>query len=237
MPLTKSKGNMYPWVTHTHTHIGGKCPHECSYCYVQAMERRFGGTRYSGELRLIEKELEVDYGSGKTIFVDHCNDLWADAVQDEWIDSVLDHCFRYPHNTYVFQTKNPQRYHDLFHKIHRLESVMLGCTIETNDTALASSVSKAPPPYRRAYCMELLCGIVPAFITIEPILKGSMVVLADMIGRIQPSFVNIGADSKGTGLDEPSGSDVLRLIDALNEYGIEIKQKRNLERLLQQERD
>jgi hypothetical protein len=24
MPLTKSAGNMYPWVSHTHTHLGGE---------------------------------------------------------------------------------------------------------------------------------------------------------------------------------------------------------------------
>lgn len=45
MALTKSKGNMYPWVTHTHTHLRGECPHGCRYCYVQAMERGPYGRR------------------------------------------------------------------------------------------------------------------------------------------------------------------------------------------------
>ena len=34
MGLKKTKGNMYPWVTHTHSHLGGECPHRCVYCYV-----------------------------------------------------------------------------------------------------------------------------------------------------------------------------------------------------------
>lgn len=41
MPLNRSTGNMFSWVTHTRTHLGGQCPHQCSYCYVQAIERRF----------------------------------------------------------------------------------------------------------------------------------------------------------------------------------------------------
>jgi DNA repair photolyase len=35
MPLNPSKGNMYPFVTHTWNPIRGKCPHDCSYCYMK----------------------------------------------------------------------------------------------------------------------------------------------------------------------------------------------------------
>lgn len=31
MSLKKSTGNMYPWVTHTHTHLGGECSHKCVF--------------------------------------------------------------------------------------------------------------------------------------------------------------------------------------------------------------
>ena len=34
MPLVKSTGNMYSWVDCMHTHLGGECPHKCSYCYA-----------------------------------------------------------------------------------------------------------------------------------------------------------------------------------------------------------
>jgi hypothetical protein len=43
MPLKKSEGNMYPWVTHTHSHLAGACPHECK-CYVQ-MAKKFPNMR------------------------------------------------------------------------------------------------------------------------------------------------------------------------------------------------
>jgi len=72
MPLIKSTGNMYSWVTDMHTHLGGDCPHACSYCYVNT---GFMNTprpkRYCGPLRLIEQEFNVNYGTGKTIFIEH----------------------------------------------------------------------------------------------------------------------------------------------------------------------
>ena len=62
MPLKKSEGNMYAWVTHTHSHLAGKCPHECVYCYVSQMAKKFPNmrARYSGPIRLIEDELNVE---------------------------------------------------------------------------------------------------------------------------------------------------------------------------------
>jgi hypothetical protein len=53
-----------------------------------------------------------------------------------------------------------------------------------------------------------------------------------LIAHANPHFVNIGADSKGTGLQEPSKEKVLALIDGIKGLGIEIRTKRNLERLI-----
>lgn len=108
MSLNKSKGNMYPWVTHTHSHLGGECSHKCTYCYVNDPVRG-RPAKYQGQLRLIEKELTVKYGSGKTLFVEHCNDLLATDVPDEFIRKILNHCWDWPDNIYVWQTKNPER--------------------------------------------------------------------------------------------------------------------------------
>ena len=94
MSLKKSKGNMYDWVSHTHSHLIGKCPHECGYCYVQAMAKRFPEMhkRYSGEeITIDESELDINYGKGKLIFIEHMNDLFADAVDGGIIDAILCH--------------------------------------------------------------------------------------------------------------------------------------------------
>lgn len=231
MSLTKSKGNMYPWVTHTHSHLGGECPHRCSYCYVD--NPRFGRpAKYTGPIRLLEGEFGVKYGAGKTIFIENCNDLFAEAVPYEFICRILKHCQEWPHNTYVFQTKNPGRM--------RLASLripansIVGTTIETN-RHFPEVMRDAPTAWLRHWDMMLLRDARPdlkLFVTIEPILSFDLEILVEGLIALQPDFVNIGADSKGKGLPEPSGNDVRALIAGLHQAGIELRQKHNLDRLL-----
>lgn len=231
MGLTKSKGNMYPWVTHTHTHLGGKCPHNCCYCYVQEAERRFKTGRYAGPLRLIEDELKVIYRDGRTIFIEHCNDLFAESVNGEWIERILRHCNQWPDNLYVFQTKNPAGYFPWLTRMPPRH--LLGCTIETTHPTIAAAVSDAPKPTDRFMAMtDLNRRGQRTFITIEPILNCDMRTVVDWCRIANPEFVNIGADSKGTDLDEPTAEQVRQLIDLLEHYGVEIREKHNLDRIL-----
>lgn len=146
-------------------------------------------------------------------------------------EKILDHCNEYPENTYIFQTKNPKRYHYWLDKMPK--NIVLGCTIETSDYKLSKKLSSTPFPDDRAREMMYLPGRL--FITIEPILKGDMDLLVDWIKLIKPEFVNVGADSKGTGLEEPSPEEILSLIDGIMEAGIEIRGKHNLKRILGEE--
>lgn len=224
MPLIKSKGNMYPWVTHTHTHLGGECPHKCSYCYVD--NPRFGrALRYTGKIRLIEEEFFVKYGEGKTIFMEHCNDLFAKEVPSEFIERILDHCRQYPKNTYVFQTKNPLRYMEFAFDFEAI----FGTTIETN--RVVNGLSKAPTPFQRCYAMKMISR--KKFVTIEPVLEFDVDILAQMIADIKPEFLNLGADSKNHGLPEPTVEKIMQLVAKLKENGIELREKHNLKRLIQ----
>ena len=225
MPLNKTKGNMYPWITHTHSHLGGECPHKCTYCYVDSFRHRV--PKYQGKLRLIEKELWVNYGKNKIIFIEHCNDLFAAEVPDEYIIKILTHCYRYPDNTYVFQTKNPARYLMPFFPTFPDKSIF-GTTIETNRTI--PNIGLAPQPTTRLGDFAELKA-VKKFITIEPILDFDLGYFSHWLRVIQPDFVNIGADSKGHGLQEPTMEKVQALIDKLTGYGIEVKEKHNLKRL------
>ena len=229
MPLNKCKGQMYSWISHTHTHLAGKCPHGCSYCAIQAMAKRFPAMKdkYSGPLRLIEDEFNVKYGTGKTIFIENCNDLFAEEVPGDLVLRILTHCSLWPENTYVFQTKNPGRYSKFidFLPANRI----LGCTIETNRPI--PEISRAPSPVSRAYHMNRLRG-ERRFVTIEPVMDFDVNVLAGWIADINPEFLNLGADSKGHGLTEPTVEKVHALVDKLKEYGIELREKHNLERLM-----
>lgn len=227
MPLNKCKGEMYDWITHTHTHLAGKCPHECSYCSVQDMANHYPvlKEKYSGRLRLIEKEFAVNYGAGKTIFVENCNDLFAAEVPDDFISKIISHCNRYPRNTYIFQTKNPDRFSSWLHVMP--PNHMLGCTIETNYTL--RRISRAPNPIERFEAMASLEG--RKFITIEPILLFSVDILFEWICRINPEFVHIGADSKNHRLPEPIIEQIMELEWRISLAGIDVKEKRNLARL------
>lgn len=229
MPLKESKGNMYPWVTHTHTHLGGECPHKCVYCYVDSP--RWGRPkRYTGDLRLLEREFSVRYGSGKTIFIENCNDLFAADVPDKFIIRILNHCLLFPENSYVFQTKNPARYFSLFPGSFFPPNSIFGCTIETN-REIPAEISLAPQPETRMLLMEKLPGCVRKFITIEPVLDFDVDILASWIARIRPEFLNLGADSKGHGLPEPTFEKIMAFTEKLQEYGIELREKHNLIRL------
>jgi protein gp37 len=182
--------------------------------------------KYSGELRLDEKAMKKNLGSGNTWFVCAQNDLFAEDASREMILQVLEHCRHYYNNIYVFQSKNPIRfshYKELFPRL-----VILGTTIETNRNL--PGIGNASRPRDRMEIMELVSG--RKFVTIEPILNFDVDVLSSWMVRIRPEFVNIGADSKKHNLPEPSADKILALIDAITNAGIEVRKKSNLHRIL-----
>jgi DNA repair photolyase len=231
MPLKESHGNMYDWVTHMHSHLGGECPHRCYYCYVQRNPRGVSG-RYQGEVRLIREELGVNYGTGRTIFIEHMNDMFAEGIKEEWIRDIFGHCNQYKNNIYVFQTKNPNRAYKFIDYFP--ERFLIGTTIETNRDV---KETKAPRPIERFLGIRKFLELdsykdkANIFITIEPIMDFDVDILFFWILELRPSFVNIGADSKNTGLIEPPPNKIERLIKLLKEKNITIKKKTNLQRL------
>lgn len=237
MPLTKAKGNMYGLVTHTHSHLGGECPHKCGYCYVQAMEKRFGRGRYAGELRLIEAELSVNYGRGKKIFVEHCNDLFSWGVDDRGISLVLAHCRQYPENEYVFQTKNPGRILAgfWFDPGNFPENTTIGCTIES-DVHWHPACGNTPSMQERSEAMwQIKLKGFKTFITVEPIIKFDLGKFVNLLCHANPDFINIGADSKGGKLPEPNKDEILKLVRDLRFRGWTVNLKPNLERIVGKE--
>jgi hypothetical protein len=227
MPLNKSTGQMYPWVTHTHAELGGECEHKCSYCYVN--NKRWGrAPRYCGEVRLIEAETKTRLGSGNVIFKEHMNDLFAANVPAEMVQMVLVHCQKWPDNTYVFQSKNPGRFQYFNFPDSKL---IFGTTIETNRD-IPKSISVAPQPHERMLAMsEKNIKRLDKFVTIEPVMDFDVDILAGWIAKINPKFLNLGADSKNNHLPEPTVEKIIALVNKLKTYGIELREKHNLARL------
>lgn len=212
--MNKQKGNMYTDVTHTWNGIKGKCPHNCSYCYMRGFR--------VGELRLDEKSLEDNLGKGNIIFVGSSTDMWAEKVPSEWIERVLEHCRNFD-NKYLFQSKNPKRFKEFRGKFP--EKTILGTTIETNRNYM---VSDAPSPAHRYIDMPYFTDIM---ISIEPIMDFDMKTFLTWIRILKPKYVSIGADSKGHKLPEPDKDTLKRFIRKLKKI-TEVKPKSNLGRLL-----
>ena len=214
--------NMYQgWITHTWNTVKGACPHDCSYCYMM----RFKNQK---PVRFDEKELKTNLGQGNFIFVGSSCDLFAQAIPEAWIDQTLEKC-RQNDNVYLFQTKNPAnlRWYDGAMP----ERVRICTTIETN-RLYSVTMGIAPHPVNRAEAMSLLTEF-PRYVTIEPILDFDLTPMVELIKKCDPLQVNIGADSGGNHLPEPSADKVLALIYELQKFTT-IARKSNLGRILKE---
>lgn len=219
--LNKQKGNMYPFVTHTWNPIKGKCPHDCTYCYMKRWKLP--------KLHLDEKEFKTDLGKGNFIFVGSSCDMFANVVPAEWIQKTISLCKKYPKNTYLFQTKNPKRFRkfDWFGIRHK---VVFGTTIETN--RIYKDLTTAPHPSIRSHALAnfKVNGFARKMISIEPIMDFDPDILISWIKAIKPEFVSIGADSKGHGLPEPTWDKITDFICEIAKF-TNIYEKDNLGRL------
>lgn len=218
MALRKQKGNMYAFVSATWNPIKGECSHKCKYCYMKDFDLP--------KLYLAEHEMNTDLSKEDFIFVGSGTDIFADDVPKEWIIRVLEHCRKYPDTKYLFQTKNPKRFNDSDFEFPN--NSVFGTTIETDDEVLARDTSNAPAPVFRALELSRIKAV--KMVTIEPIMDFNIDALASLVEVVKPSWVNIGADSKGNKLKEPSWEDIQHLIAKIRGL-TKIVEKSNLARL------
>jgi len=220
--LNKQKGNMYGFINCTVNFAKGLCSFSCSYCYM----KRWGNLK---EIRLDEKEFKTDLGSGNFIFVGSSCDMFADVIPDEWISRILEYCGKFD-NKYLFQSKNPRRFLDFLDKFPK--EVVLTTTLESD---IAYKDSRAPSIYNRVNAMMELPDMVKKMVTIEPIMKFNLNIFLDLILKVKPFQVNIGAVSGGHTLDEPTTDEVAELVRLLRGFGINVFLKKNLKRLYWEE--
>jgi len=173
-------------------------------------------------IRLDEKDLYTKLGEGNFIFVGSSTDMFAEDVPQEWIDRVFEVCVKYPDNTYLFQSKNPRRLcaPDV--------PFVFGTTIESN---WPYPNSLAPDVAERAEYMHKYSKVgIRTMVTIEPIMDFDIDEMVEVIEYCNPEWVNVGADSGGNHLPEPSRRDIEKLIQRLSRF-TEVKQKANLARI------
>lgn len=219
MAMNKQKGNMYGFVTHTWNPIKGKCSHDCKYCYMKIWKQNL--------LHLVAKELNDNLGEGNFIFVGSSTDMFADDVPSEWIKKVLAKCRKHK-NKYLFQTKNPIRFEEF--KGYFPENSVYGITLESDKTY---ELVNAPQPEKRFSDMmvfQTYYFVKETMVTIEPIMDFHMDDFIFMLKELNPTWVNIGADSKNHNLPEPSKEKIEALIEELKKF-TEVKIKKTLSRL------
>lgn len=226
MASNESKGNMYEWAKPWNP-LGGECMHNCSYCSTKKWKRfPVMADKYSDKPRLYSDLFKLPKKPA-TIFVCAQNDLFANNVSWIFIKRILKECHKNPQHEYFFQTKNPDRYLSFLGDFPK--DSILCTTIETNRW-YPDIMHNSPHPELRVSAMNKIQAFEKQ-VTIEPIMDFDPYEMISMIKFAGPLKVNIGADSKGNHLPEPSKEKLLSLIDELNMFTI-IDQKRNLQRLL-----
>jgi hypothetical protein len=221
MPINKQKGNMYGFVTHTWNTIKGECPHGCTYCYM----KRFGKQKPP---HLDESEFKTNLGTGNYIFVGSSIDMFAESMPGEWTYETLRYCKSFD-NKYLFHTKNPLNLSEYYYFLMFPEKTVFCTTIETNRYE-EKIMGNSPSPEFRS--LKFQWGKREnKMITIEPVMDFDIEPFAEMIQRINPFQINIGADSGGNNLPEPSKDKLQIFISVLQELGYNIHLKPNIGRL------
>lgn len=173
--MNKSK---IEWCDMTWNPVTG-CLHGCNYCYAKRIAERFGAHLDRQEIKTVELHFKRDNPypydfyptfhryrldepkiktKGKNIFVSSMGDLFGDWVPDSWIRAVFDACQNAPQHNYIFLTKNPMRFQNVFltMNLNITKNMWFGFSVEDQ-----SALSKL--------AMGAKWLPVNSFISIEPI--------------------------------------------------------------------
>lgn len=240
MGLNVAGGEMYPWADYTWNPLGGKCPHDCSYCYMKEPPACWT-EKYEGSQELWKREMTTKLSDLQVnrreslffvsediplIFVCSGNDLGAASNGAK--GKILEKCNEEPSNFYLIQSKNPIGLKPVEEKFP--QNTIIGTTLETNRDELCKKISNAPVPSERASSINKFDRFYK-MVSIEPIMDFDVAPFTDLIEQVCPDFVSIGADSKGHKLPEPDDGKILDLVENVKNFTT-VKKKSNLNRLL-----
>lgn len=151
------------------------------------------------------------------IFVSSMGDLFGEWVPDIWIEDVFAACKRAPQHTYLFLTKNPQRYLDMGHagKLPMERNFWYGTTITGPETE-----------YFGASCVN-------TFLSIEPLLEPFSADDCAGFRRFgEPLWVIIGAmTGPGSKRKQPKREWVEAITEVAQSAGVPVFMKNSLKDL------
>jgi len=134
------------------------CYNNCHYCYARRMNDRFKWIKNWNKPKFFPERLIEPYEkkSPAIIFVGSMCDLFGPNVKEEWIYKTIEVARENPRHTFMFLTKNPERYIDFVFP----KNCMLGITIVDQ---------KAFNRYAETIRHLSLCFKNKLFASIEPI--------------------------------------------------------------------
>ncbi len=106
--MNKQGKNGIGWCDYTWNPVTG-CKHGCPYCYARRIAKRFR-ENFEPEFHANRLGEPAEVKKPSKIFVVSMGDLFGEWVPDEWIKQVLSEANWCSHHTFMFLTKNPQRY-------------------------------------------------------------------------------------------------------------------------------
>ena len=148
------------WCDFTWNPVTG-CLHGCEYCYAKRMYHQYNR---SFEPMFNPSKLDEPAKTKKPqrIFVVDMGDLFGEWVPDEWIEEVFKACEEAPQHKYLFLTKNPDRYCDLYDyaELTSGSNFWYGSTITKTTDNFAFDKSATKPDNNYFLSVEPLLGEV-----------------------------------------------------------------------------
>lgn len=95
------------WCDFTVNPVVGKCPHDCWYCYAEPIRKKM----YPEEMQFLPERLKFRKKPA-SIFIGSMFDIFADKVSSLWIYEIIRIVKLYRQHTFLFLTKNPERYNE-----------------------------------------------------------------------------------------------------------------------------
>ncbi len=110
------------WCDFTINPIKGICRNDCWYCYAKRMYKRFGWYEHIRQDYLVFSDMPK---KPSRIFIGSTHDIFGDWIPYHWIQDIINYCKYTPQHTFIFLTKNPERYAEFVFP----ENCLLGATV------------------------------------------------------------------------------------------------------------
>lgn len=252
--MNKSK---IEWTDYTWNVVTG-CLHGCNYCYARRQVNRFGrpmeAVMFENALpkedrlfEINEKDAKYPYPFGflptfhryrldepaklkkpAKIFVSSMGDLFGEWVPKLWIKKIIEVTKQCPQHTFLFLTKNPDRYF----AFNFPDNCWLGASaVNKPDEKVVFSKDRKSALVTTAHCVADTMRFFPrSFLSIEPLLND---VAAD-IDLDGIDWIIVGGLT-GPGAVKPKPEWVQNIIDQCRAAGVPVFMKNNLKPIWQGE--